>query len=64
MYRPILSRVHDGSHSPRAPKSPDIGRELSSRAARIIAAYPLRYPGVMQTWASLVLVQAGERRAA
>jgi len=39
-------------------------RAANEECARIIAADPVRYPGVMQEWARLVLQSLPERRAA
>ncbi|HWR35362.1 MAG TPA: hypothetical protein VN622_05770 [Clostridia bacterium] len=38
-------------------------RAGNKEAARIVASDPVKYPGVMQKWASLVLVETNARPA-
>jgi hypothetical protein len=46
---------------PQKQKQADSYRAGTIEAARIIAADPDRYPGVMQEWAAMVLNLAAER---
>lgn len=47
----------------RNPRKIEQYRTANLECARIIAAEPLKYPGVMQEWAAMVLNSSTERTA-
>jgi len=56
--------VMEGGSVTREQRKIESYRAANEECARIIAADPVRYPGVMQEWARLVLQSLPERRAA